>query len=174
MDKLTPKIKRFCEEFIKDLNGTQAAIRAGYSKKTANEQAARLLANVSVQNYLSELKKTLSDKNEGLAQQVIDELKKVGFSNIHDYITQDNEIKDLTTITRDKAAAVESIKKTVTEFSGGGEAPGKKTSVQFKLYDKISALEKLGRHLGIFELDNQQKAATINVNITDDDEPDNG
>lgn len=174
MDDLTPKIKRFCEEYIKDLNGTQAAIRAGYSEKTANEQASKLLAKVNVQIYVSELKKSLSDKNEGLAQQVIDELKKLGFANIQDYINPQNEIKDLTTITRDNAAAVESIKKTVTEFSGGGESSGKKTTIQFKLYDKISALEKLGRHLGIFELDNQQKAATINVNITDDDESDNG
>ncbi len=174
MDELTPKIKRFCEEYIKDLNGTQAAIRAGYSPKTANEQAARLLAKVSVQNYISELKHSLSNKNEGLAQQVIDELKKLGFANIQDYIEPENEIKDLTKIDRDKAAAVESIKKTVTEFNGGGESSGKKTSIQFKLYDKISALEKLGRHLGIFELDNQQKAPVINVNITDDDEPDNG
>lgn len=174
MDELTPKIKRFCEEYIKDLNGTQAAIRAGYSPKAATEQACKLLAKGNVQNYVSELKKTLSNKNEGLAQQVIDELKKIGFANIQDYINKDNEIKDLSTIDRDKAAAVESIKKTVTEFSGGGESSGKKTSIQFKLYDKISALEKLGRHLGIFELDNQQKAPVINVNITDDDEPDNG
>lgn len=174
MDELTPKIKRFCEEYIKDLNGTQSAIRAGYSAKTANEQAARLLAKVSVQNYIAELKQSLSNKNEGLAQQVIDELKKIGFANIQDYINKDNEIKDLSIIGRDKAAAVESIKKTATEFGGGAESSGKKTSIQFKLYDKISALEKLGRHLGIFELDNQQKAPVINVNITDDDEPDNG
>jgi len=103
MDALTPRIKRFCEEYIKDFNGTQAAIRAGYSKKTANEQSSQLLAKLNVQDFLSKLKQNLSDKNEGLAQQVIDELKKIGFSNIQDYIKSDNEIKDLTTITRDKA-----------------------------------------------------------------------
>lgn len=53
--KLTPKIKLFCEEYLKDLNGTQAAIRVGYSPRTANEQAARLLANVSVQECIREL-----------------------------------------------------------------------------------------------------------------------
>lgn len=173
MDELSPKIKRFCEEYIKDLNGTQAAIRAGYSAKTAAEQSSQLLTKLKVKNFISELKQSLSNKNEGLAQQVIDELKKLGFANIQDYIEPENEIKDLTKIDRDKAAAVESIKKTVTEFNGTGESSGKKTSIQFKLYDKISALEKLGRHLGIFELDNQQKAPVINVNITDDDEPDN-
>jgi phage terminase small subunit len=53
--KLNEKRKRFCEEYVVDLNGTQAAIRAEYSAKTANEQAARLLADVSVQEYIQEL-----------------------------------------------------------------------------------------------------------------------
>jgi len=52
---LTAKQKRFAEEYLIDLNATQAAIRAGYSPKTANEQGARLLANVSVQTYIAEL-----------------------------------------------------------------------------------------------------------------------
>lgn len=52
--KLTPKQQAFADEYLKDLNGTQAAIRAGYSPKTANEQAARLLANVSVQEAIRE------------------------------------------------------------------------------------------------------------------------
>jgi phage terminase small subunit len=169
MDDLTPKIKRFCEEYIKDLNKTQAAIRAGYSEKTAKTQASRLLTKVNVQDYVATLKQKLSDKNEGLAQRVIDELSKLGFANIQDYIDKDNEVKDLTTITRDKAAAIESIKKTVTKFGGSGSPAGKKTTIQFKLYDKISALEKLGRHLGIFDLDNQQKITTIKVKITDDE-----
>lgn len=47
--ELTPKQKRFVGEYLIDLNATQAAIRAGYSQKTANEQGARLLANASVQ-----------------------------------------------------------------------------------------------------------------------------
>lgn len=51
---LTPKQRLFCLEYLKDFNGTQAAVRAGYSKKTANEQASRLLANVNIQNYIKE------------------------------------------------------------------------------------------------------------------------
>ena len=52
---LTLKQEQFCREYIVDLNGTQAAIRAGYSEKTANEQAARLLTNVSVKEYVQSL-----------------------------------------------------------------------------------------------------------------------
>ena len=53
MARLTAKQKRFCDEYLIDLNATQAAIRAGYSARTANEQGARLLANVSVQEYIA-------------------------------------------------------------------------------------------------------------------------
>ena len=53
--KLTPKQEMFCREYLTDLNGTQAAIRAGYSLKTANEQAAQHLAKVSVQSRIKEL-----------------------------------------------------------------------------------------------------------------------
>lgn len=59
---LNEKQKQFCEEYIIDLNGTQAAIRAGYSKKTANEQAAQLLAKLSIQEYICELKNQRSER----------------------------------------------------------------------------------------------------------------
>lgn len=54
---LNPKQRTFCIEYIKDHNATQAAIRAGYSEKTATEQAARLLTNVKVQEFIAELEK---------------------------------------------------------------------------------------------------------------------
>ena len=59
---LNDKQKQFCEEYIIDLNGTQAAIRAGYSAKTANEQAAQLLAKLSIQEYICELKNKRSER----------------------------------------------------------------------------------------------------------------
>ena len=66
--KLTPKQEMFCREYLVDLNGTQAAVRAGYSEKTANEQAAQHLAKVSVQSRISELK-----SERGIALQVTTE-----------------------------------------------------------------------------------------------------
>lgn len=59
---LNDKQKQFCEEYIIDLNGTQAAIRAGYSKKTANEQAAQLLAKLSIQEYIQKIKNKRSER----------------------------------------------------------------------------------------------------------------
>jgi phage terminase small subunit len=61
---LTEKQKRFCEEYLKDLNATQAAIRSGYSKKTAQEQSSRLLSNVMVKEYIEKAQKKISEQNE--------------------------------------------------------------------------------------------------------------
>lgn len=61
MKKLTPKQQRFVEEYLIDLNATQAAIRAGYSKKTAEVQGPRLLGNVRVQEAV---KKAIDERSE--------------------------------------------------------------------------------------------------------------
>ena len=72
--ELTPKQAAFVQEYLKDLNGTQAAIRAGYSKKTANEQAARLLANASVQAAVTKGREKLAAKAEVTAERVLNGL----------------------------------------------------------------------------------------------------
>ena len=158
--ELTPKQKRFCQEYVIDLNGTQAAIRAGYSPNTANEQASQHLAKLNVQNYIQSLQEKIQKRTEITADMVVRELAKIGFSNIQDLIEQGNSTKDLSEIEKEKAASVSGIK--VTTTSGGtGENTWTREQVEFKLYDKVSALEKLGKHLGIFEKDNRQKNIVI-------------
>lgn len=73
--KLTAKQKAFVNEYLVDLNATQAAIRAGYSKKTAQEQSSRMLSNVMVQEALKELMDKRSEKVGLMADQVLEELK---------------------------------------------------------------------------------------------------
>lgn len=77
MSELTPKQERFCQEYVKDLNGTQAAIRAGYSDHTANEQAARLLANVSVKAKISALQSDLATEMNIDAKWVLERFKAI-------------------------------------------------------------------------------------------------
>lgn len=169
--KLTPKQEKFCNEYLIDLNATGAAKRAGYSEETAYSIGWENLKKPEIQNRLTELRNKLGNNGE-LAQQVINELKKIGFSNVQDFIDDNNTIIDLKKIEAHKAAAVASIKKSITTFGDGEGNEGEKQTVEFKLWDKISALEKLCKHLGIFEADNRQKSAVINVNLTDDDSDD--
>lgn len=74
---LNPKQQRFVAEYLKDLNATQAAIRAGYSERTANEQGSRLLANVSVREAVERGQGKIADKLELTAERVLQDLEEV-------------------------------------------------------------------------------------------------
>lgn len=78
--KLNPKQKRFCEEYIIDLNGAQAAIRAGYSKKTAKTIANQLLTKLDLQSYVAELMAKRSKKTEITAENVLQGIAGIAFS----------------------------------------------------------------------------------------------
>jgi phage terminase small subunit len=145
---LTPKQERFVQEYLIDLNATQAAIRAGYSAKTANEQGARLLANVSIAAAIAAKQEKLFDRYEVTADRIVRELALMGFSNMLDYVSiEGGEARvDLSAIDRDQAAAIQEV--TVESVGGGKEAPIVRT--KFKLASKQGALELLGRRLQLF------------------------
>ena len=173
---LTGKQKRFCEEYIIDLNGTKAAIRAGYAPNSANEQAARMLAKDSVQQYIQQLKAARSQRTEITADRVLQELAIVGLARIDDFakveqktVTEivglDEEGKEITntrnykevnvfdtdSVDANKIPAVASIKQT-------------KDGIELKTHDKIKALELIGRHLGMWndKLDLSTKGESLN------------
>jgi phage terminase small subunit len=77
MAKLTDKQQRFVEEYLIDLNATQAAIRAGYSEKTANEQGARLLVNVSIQEAIQAAKQQRSQATGITAETVLQQINEL-------------------------------------------------------------------------------------------------
>ena len=81
MPKLTEKQKRFCEEYLIDLNATQAAVRAGYSPKTASRIAVELLNKTHVSQYLSKLMQERSESTKITSEQVVKELEKIAFSD---------------------------------------------------------------------------------------------
>lgn len=158
---LNDKQERFCREYVIDLNGTQAAIRAGYSENTANEQAGRLLVNVSIQERIAELKAEIGKRLDITADMVVQELAKIGFSNMNNYINNDFTFKSLDEITVDQSAAISSIE--VSEFSGGKDNRASETKIKFRLHDKRAALVDLGKHIGIFEKDNRQKSINLGL-----------
>lgn len=161
MNRLTPKQARFCEEYMIDLNGTQAAIRAGYSPKTAQEQASRLLSNVIVKGRTDELQKARSKRTEIEADRVVKELALIGFANMLDYISIDNGQAriDLSRLSPDQAAAIHEIK---TEHMESGQR------TKIRLADKLRALTKLGEHLGMFS-QTQKHDGVINVVVLNEE-----
>lgn len=165
MAKLTDKQALFCEEYIVDLNATQAALRAGYCKRSINNIGPANLLKVGIRTEIQRLKAERSERTNIKADDVVLELAKVGFSNIEDYLTVDEDgetrLKSFEDIERNVLAAIESIKISTTMNKDGSR---EYTTTQFKLHSKLNALEQLGKHLGIFDKDNEQKRP---LNIVD-------
>jgi phage terminase small subunit len=163
IEKLTAKQARFVEEYLVDLNATQAAIRSGYSVKTAKQIGTENLAKLSIVAEIKRRQADLSARTQITQEMVLAELGKLGFSNILDYVTiqEDGDPKpDLSSMTRDQAAALsELIVETYAE--GCGDEAEQVKRVKFKLADKRAALVDIGRHLGMFK-----NTLVVNVPVT--------
>lgn len=148
---ITDKQRAFVDEYLIDLNATRAykAIYKSCKKdETARVNGSRLLTNANVAAYLSQRQRELQRRTEVTQDKVIGELAAIAFADIADYVrVQDHgglpmvEITPTDDIPESKRAAIASIK----QGSNG---------IEIKLHNKLDALEKLGRHLGMFKGDN--------------------
>lgn len=140
---LNEKQIRFCEEYLKDLNGTQAAIRAGYSKQTANEQASRMLANVNIQKKVAELMAERKARVQIEADEVLKEFISIAKEDISNFLTWYTDKKGRIRIKANNSKEIDT--RNVQEVS-----LGKDGQFKFKLYSRENALIQIGRHLGMF------------------------
>ena len=142
--KLTPKQAEFVRQYLVDLNATAAAIRAGYSERTAKSQGQRLLTNVDVSAALAAAKAEREQRTEITQDRVVSELAKIAFADPRELMEWGPEgvkLKDSAELTEEQAASVAEVSETTTKDGG---------SLRLKKHDKVKALELLGRHLGMF------------------------
>lgn len=147
---LTERQRVFCEEYLVDLNGYAAAVRAGYSQKTARQMAVQNLGHPAVVEYLQKLTKERSERTQITADRVITEVARLAFSDVRKLFDERGALKPVQDWPEDVAAAVASVE--VDElFEGFGE---NRVQVGYtkklKLWDKPRALEMLGKHLRLW------------------------
>lgn len=156
MARLTERQARFVEEYLVDLNATKAAIRAGYSEKTAEQMGYQLLQKTSVQEAIRQAIAARSARTEITQDMVLRELAAIGFSRATDYVQVQGgrvRISDTGGLTDVQKGVIASIKEG-------------KNGIEIRLYDKVGALHLLGQHLGIFDSRAGQNQTTEN-NIFD-------
>jgi len=141
---LTKKQKRFVEEYLVDLNATQAAIRAGYSPQTARDIGCENLTKPNIQNAIATAMAERSRRTGINQDRVIQEIAKLAFLNPVDVIDMD-EATIKGEANRDDTACIASVKVKVIPGEDGNI-----TEREIKTYDKLKALELLGKHLGMF------------------------
>jgi len=132
--KLTAKQSEFCNQYMTDLNGKQAAIRAGYSPKTAEFQAARLLRKDKVKEYLTHLQAESRKKTEISREEVLGVLASILRSDVPDYF-ENGKLKSFDKLTPLQRKAIESVKINKKGF-------------EFKLPSKIQAVSAVNKMLG--------------------------
>lgn len=171
--RLSAKRQRFVNEYLKDLNATQAAIRAGYSEKTAHVQGPRLLGNVSIKAAVDAAIARRNKRLEVSQDKVVRELAKIGLADIKDYLSYRTE---KTQVGVDEEGNPIFDYQPIIEMIHSDDADGtviqevslsQKGVFSFKLADKMKALELLGRHLGMFT-DNVNLSGEVGVKVVDD------
>jgi phage terminase small subunit len=155
---LTPKQRVFVEEYLVDLNGTQAAIRAGYSTDSARQIASENLSKP----YIAEaIDKALADRGGITRTRIVDELARIGFSDIRKVVSwrpEPVEVESLiegqppTTILASRVTVLDSGQiDPDTAAAIASVSQGATGALKIQMHDKPAALEKLARALGMFK-----------------------
>lgn len=150
MAKLTAKQQRFCDEYLIDLNATQAAIRAGYSKKTANRIGTENLSKLVIREYIEN---RMAEKEAALIA------------------NQDEVLKYLTSVLRGQSVSTE----IVIEGTGDGCSEARTIEKEPSEKDRLKAAELLGKRYGLYTEKVEEKVdMELNVTIDYGDEEDTG
>ena len=163
---LTPKQEIFTLEYLVDMNATQSAIRAGYSRKTASSQGERLLRNVEVQSRIGELKRKKAEKLDISENRILAEIASIAFSNIAELEAEHGGFAGLKTLNPATRRAIQSVKfkrylERTTE--GGFEEV---EIIEIKMHPKLPALEKICEIKGIIAPPVQQRPVEVIINVT--------
>ncbi|MYD94572.1 MAG: terminase small subunit [Chloroflexi bacterium] len=138
--KLTPKQQRFVDEYLVDLNATQAAVRAGYSARTANRMGSENLSKPVIQDAVQKALKRRAQRTEITADNVLREYARLAFADLTDVADADGDtvtVKSLADLPPEVTAAIAEVAQTAT-------------GIRVKFHSKTQALESLARHLGLF------------------------
>ena len=144
---MTQKQQQFIIEYLKDFNGTQAAIRAGYSPKTAQVQSAKLLSKGKVAAAVAQQTQARLEKADLTAERTLEEMRRLAFANVQDLFDAAGNLRPIHTLTREQAACIASLEVIVKNAAAGD---GHQDIVhKVKVWDKPRTLELLGKHFAL-------------------------
>lgn len=180
---MTDAQKRFCDEYLIDLNATRA-YKVAYSRckkdETASVNGSKLLRNTKVKEYIKERQEELQKETKVTQQKVINELAAIAFFNIKNIYNEDGSLKSIKDIDNETAKAIASVKTlqkagsmkiNINPNGKDEEVPVEhiaEQTIEYKTNDKKGALELLGKHLGMFNDINVNMKNAIQVELVDD------
>lgn len=164
---MTPKQQKFVEEYQKDLNATKAAQRAGYSAKTAYSAGQRLLKVVEICEALNTATDKRTERAGVTADRVIQELAVIAFSDIRSLFDKKGRLKDIVDLPEQVARMLASVEVTKEKTTRDGKTTTEESVSKVRSWDKLKALELLGRHMKMWEDgDAGKKGVPVNLKVT--------
>jgi len=148
--KFTHQQEKFVEEYLVDLNGKQAAIRAGYSPKSAKVTASRLLTNANVIEAIQKERDRDSRKTGITRQKVLKELGRLAFLDLREFFDEEGNLKQVKDLSDDAVAALAGVDIS-TDYLTKGDDKAFSITKKIKVTRKEKALEMLSKHLGLFD-----------------------
>jgi len=158
---MTDLKERYCEEYLIDLSIVNAAKRAGVQGDNPNIVGWQFMQDPEVQDRIEELKRIRSERTGITADKVLREVARISFSDIREYYNEDGTLKNITDLSDDAAAALSAIKTEELFEMDGRKKVFTGYSKEIKTYDKPASLEKLMKHLGLYNKDNEQSRPVL-------------
>lgn len=147
--KLTPKQEAFCQEYLVDLNLTQAAIRAGYSRDTAHTTGWETIRKPEVAARIKQLREEAANGLNLTRERILQELSRIAFFDIRKIVTADGAVVPVVHMGDDEAAVISSIEVEEADIrDDAGEVMATGRIKKIKLADKLNALNSLTRMMG--------------------------
>lgn len=159
-DGLNDRQRAFVHEYIVDFNATQAAIRAGYAPRAAQEQSSRLLSNAIVGAAVADAIRARAERTQITADRVLEEFAAVAFAHMGQYARWHDDSVSLIDSSEVDPRAVAEVSQRLTRYG---------SNVSIKLHDKLAALTKLGEHLGLWKKDQEQQGDPLRIVIVEDE-----
>lgn len=157
--KLTDKQEFFCREYLVDLNATQAAIRAGYSEKTANRIASQLLSKLDIQEFLQKARDERNELVKTDSEYVLRRLREIDELDIIDIMLDDlTGFRPLSEWPKSWRISLSGIDIQTIVIADGSEEPMEKLVRKIKWPDKTKNLELIGRHVGVKAWDKEKES----------------
>jgi phage terminase small subunit len=158
--RLSDKHKRFVAEYLKDLDMGEAAIRAGYSPKTARTQASRLLTNVEIRRAVDEGQAKRLEKAELSAVRILEELRRLALSDVGACFDESGNLKRITDLTPEQRASISSVEVIIKNAQAGDGIMD--TIHKLRFWDKPKALDILAKHFGLL-IEKVEHSGTLKV-----------
>ena len=144
---LTAKQERFVAEYLIDLNATQAARRAGYSPKTAEQQGYQLLKKTSVSAAISAGKAQQLESAGLSAARVLEVYRRLAFVDLRSFFDEHGNLKPMSQLSAEHGSALAGLEVIIKNAAAGDGVTD--TVHKFKVWDKTRALESLAKHFGL-------------------------